>query len=299
MGAGLVEIVSSAAMVRIAPAAGGAITRYTRAGPSGPRDLLRPAPSRAVEGRVPTDMSCFPLVPFSNRIRNGRFHFQGRDVRLPPNFPPEPHAIHGHGWQASWDVVEVADDRAVISYRHPPDEWPYPYTARQDFLLVGDSLRVTLSVSNDGAHPMPAGFGLHPYFVRTPQTRITAAVDAVWLSDDDAMPTRLVPLPDDRRLDRGIDPDEVPLDHNFVGWDGTSVVEWLDRGGRLTMTARGPFGVLVVYTPSGEEFACVEPVTNVIDAFNQARHRSDTGMLVLGPGEEAQGTVTFTPEDVA
>ena len=146
---------------------------------------------------------------------------------------------------------------------------------------------------------MPVGFGFHPFFVRTPRTRITAAVDAVWLNDDNSMPTELVALAEDRRLDRGIDPNDVSLDNNFTGWDGVATIEWADRGVRVTMTAEGPFEFLVVFTPPGEDFACVEPATNVIDAFNQAHTRTDTGTIVLEPGKEVTGVVTFSPEDIA
>ncbi|HEX2049445.1 MAG TPA: aldose 1-epimerase [Actinomycetota bacterium] len=296
---GLVELRSNDAVVEVAPGAGGVITRYARLRGLESLDLFRPALPHAVERRVPTDTSCFPLVPFSNRIRDGRFTFDGREIRLPPNFPPEPHAIHGHGWQTSWAVSERADDRLTIGFRHDPDAWPFPYSARQSLSLSGDELTVALAVTNEGDEAMPVGFGLHPYFVRTPRTRISAAVDGVWLSDAGSMPTELVELPADRRLDRGIDPDDVSLDNNFTGWDGVAEIEWADRGLRITMTAEGPFEFLVVYTPPGERFACVEPATNVIDAFNQARTRTDTGTIVLEPGTEVAGAVTFSPEDLA
>lgn len=299
MDVGVVELRKDDAVVHVAPGAGGAITRYALLRGTESLDLFRPALPHAAENRVPTDMSCFPLVPFSNRIRDGRFTFNGRDIRLVPNFPPEPHTIHGHGWKTAWVVTEQADDRLTISYRHDRDAWPFTYSARQSFVLSGNALQVTLSVSNEGDEPMPVGFGLHPFFVRTPQMRISAAVDAVWLSDDDSMPTELVALPDDRRLDLGINPNDVSLDNNFAGWDGVAEIDWADRGVRLTMTAEGPFGFLVVYTPAGEGFACLEPATNMIDAFNQAQTRTDTGMIELEAGGAASGLVTFSPEDLA
>jgi aldose 1-epimerase len=298
MNEGPVELRSDGAVVTVAPKAGGAITRYARLREGETLDLLRPALANAVANRVPTDMSCFPLVPFSNRIRDGRFTFNGRDIQLVPNFPPEPHAIHGHGWTTGWAVVEHTDEHLTIGYRHDPDAWPFPYSARQSFALSGDELRVTVAVSNEGDEPMPVGFGLHPFFVRTPQTKITAAVEGLWLSDDNSMPAELVTLPQDRRLDRGINPDEVTLDNNFAGWNGVAEIEWADRGVRVTMTAQGPFDFLVVYTPAGEGFACVEPATNMSDAFNRAHTQRDTGMIELEPGKEVTGTVTFSPDDI-
>ena len=284
-------------VAQVAPSAGGSITRYGWESGDGSLEWLRPASADDLANAVPTGMACFPLVPFSNRIRNGRFAFGGREIHLLPNFPPEPHTIHGHGWQTDWEVEDQAPNRLTIGYSHPADQWPWPYSAHLTFVLTEIFLEVEIGVTNEGTEPMPAGLGLHPYFVRTPATKLTAEVNGVWLSDEHSMPTELVPLPADRRLDRGINPSDVSLDHNFAGWAGTALVEWPDRNARLSIRGDEIFKFLVVYTPPGEEFACVEPVSNVLDAFNLAQGgRSDTGMIVVDPGETVGGIVTFAPE---
>jgi aldose 1-epimerase len=285
-------------VVHVAPAVGGAITRYGWEQGEETLEWLRPATSSDIARRVPTGMSCFPLVPFSNRIHEGHFRFQGRSIHLPPNVPSEPHTIHGQGWQSPWTVVNASAEVLTLEYRHRADAWPFPYRARQTFTLSPDVLRVTIEVLNIGDVPMPVGFGLHPYFVRTPKTQATATVSGVWLTGEDAMPTRLsVPPPPDRSLDSGINPDHVALDDNFTGWGRQACIVWPDRHARLTLTGDGPFGFLVVYTPPGEDYVCIEPVSNVINAFNLAAEgRTDTGMIVLSPGERVGGTVVFAPE---
>jgi len=53
---------------------------------------------------------------------------------------------------------------------------------------------------------------------------------------------------------------------------------------------------LVVYSPPGEPYFCAEPVTNCTDAFNLAvQGRTDTGMIVLAPGEVVTVIIRFTP----
>ena len=53
------------------------------------------------------------LFPFPNRIRDGRFSFQGRKFQLPATNGPN--AIHGFAMEAAWDVVEhkAAADRGL------------------------------------------------------------------------------------------------------------------------------------------------------------------------------------------
>lgn len=286
------QIRSGHAVVEIAPESCGALTRFAWELPGRTIDWLRPALPDAIATAFPQGMSCFPLVPFSNRIRNGRFTFRGREIQLPPNFPPEPHAIHGDGWHAAWRVVSHEAGEATIEYAHRAGAWPFPYTASQRIRLTPDDLELEMSVRNDSSEPMPAGFGFHPYFKRTPGARLRTAARAMWENDAEAMPSRQVAPP---HLD-GLDPDAIALDNNFVGWSGTARIEWPEWNARLVLTTDGPFTCLVIYTPPGRDFFCAEPVTNCIDAFNlAAAGRTDTGMLVIEPGATIRGAIRLTP----
>src|SRR5262245_41292924 len=61
-----------------------------------PADTPNPSPTR---GGHPI------LFPFPNRIRNGRFTFEGREFRLPLNDSTKAHAIHGFTPRNPWRVV--------------------------------------------------------------------------------------------------------------------------------------------------------------------------------------------------
>ena len=280
----------------VAPHAGGSLTHFDWHDGGHTTPWLR---SSAAADRVdgPADrLACFPLVPFSNRIRDGRFAFRGRTVTLPLNQLPQPHAEHGHGWQAPWAVVAADGGSATLEYDHAADAWPFPYRARQDIVLTEDALRITLSVENRGSEPMPVGLGLHPCFPATPGCTLTAAVDAMWATDAEVMPTRLVSA--DRRLgqDGGLPLARTPLDNAFTGWRRSATIAWPERRARLALDADAPLDFLVVYSPRGEDYCCVEPVSHCTDAFNLAGEgRSDTGMLTLEPGAIVATTVRFRP----
>ena len=81
-------------------ARGGSIMAFRERG----FDLMRPWDGCSDDPRA---YASFPLVPFSGRVDHGRFRFDGRSYTLAPNFPPEPHAIHGDGWTSPWTVVTV------------------------------------------------------------------------------------------------------------------------------------------------------------------------------------------------
>jgi aldose 1-epimerase len=296
VGREVVALLSDDFVAEVAPSAGGSITRYAWNGGSSPLELLRPASAEDLRAGTATGMACFPLVPFSNRVRDATFTFRDREVHLKPNFPPEPHAIHGHGWQSPWEIVERSEADLIIAFTYEASEWPWPYRVEQHYSLSASALEVTISVMNEGSEPMPAGLGFHPYFVRTPGSRLRTAVERVWLSDNEAMPTELVPVPDEWDLD-GLDPNAVSLDHNFSGWSGRASIEWPDRNAQLTLTGDDPFRFLVVFTPPGEDFFCVEPVSNTLDAFNLIHQgRTDVGTSVIEPGDDLSGGVTFAPD---
>ena len=293
----LVELRAGPAILVVSPAAGGSITRYASQHEDRTVEWLRPALPEAVRDRSAGGTSSFPLVPFSNRIRNAAFRFQGRVIQLPQNFPPEGHAIHGHGWRAPWRVVARSDADLTIEYRHPADAWPWSYRAEQTFTLTPTGLAVRFAVTNEASDTMPVGFGLHPYFVRTPRVRVRAAVGRMWRTDANAMPAELIAPPPELTLaGAGLNPDATVLDNNFVAFGGRARVEWPEWNARLDVTADPIYACLVIYTPAGRDFFCVEPATNCIDGFNLAEDgRSDTGIIVLAPGDTALGSVTFTP----
>ena len=280
------------ARVDLAPRYGGAVLNWYAQ--SGGRRVDWFRPTTAIPA-TPGDTACFPLVPFSNRVRNGRFTFRGRTVELPKVERYGAHFRHGFGCLAAWDVIRHDADRAAIEHRETGTSWPFPYVARQDFALTPDALTHRFSVENTGTEAMPCGFGIHPYFPRTPRSRVVAKVKGLWIADHEVMPVSLeAPPPRDQDPAFAIAPHTTAVDNVYMGWDRKAEIDWPDRGASLTMTAVDPLDVLIVFTPPEKDFFCVEPVSNITDAFNfAAQGRTDTGMIVLEPGQSVSATVTM------
>ena len=285
------------ALLEILPEVGGCITRYCLETKKQTLELLRPATQAGLAAKDPLEMASFPLIPFSNRIRNGSFLFQGQEINLPLNFPPEAHTIHGHGWKVPWDVTEVSANMAVIEFRHVPDEWPFSYLARQIFTLTDSALTVNLQIINTGKLAMPAGLGMHPYFVRTPQVTITTKTEKMWINDSETMPLRLESVPETQWLNQGLFVNQDVLDNLFTGWNRTALISWPEWKAGVRICASTPLDFLILFTPPGADYFCVEPVSNVTDAFNLlARGDSGHGTKILLPGESVKGKVCFVPE---
>ena len=117
--------------------------------------------SAASPGDVRASAS-YPLVPYSNRIGHARLLWQGQAHRLVPNFPPEPHAIHGVGWRRSWELEACDGASARLRLRHAPDaDWPFAFDARQEIRLSEQGIELSMQMTNRaaGAVPGAAAFG--------------------------------------------------------------------------------------------------------------------------------------------
>ncbi|MEE4361849.1 MAG: aldose 1-epimerase, partial [Pseudomonadales bacterium] len=234
----MIELTRHRQRLRLAPEQGGVVVSWCHEG----RELLRPAPARLDD---PRDAAGFPLVPFSGRIALGRFRLQGMDVALPPNMPPEPHAIHGQGWQNAWHLGHRGDDQATLVFDHRAGAWPWAYRATQHFVLTGTGLELRLSLHNRGATAMPAGLGWHPYFPRA-GARLRADVLGIWKSGDDMVPAppRAPTSQEDLRQERRVD--DLELDDCFdAGSEGVHL-RWPDHGLTLAMTASETLRKLIV-----------------------------------------------------
>ena len=253
--------------------AGGSLARFAvdRA------DILRPG--RGVQG------GCYPLVPYSNRIANGRFTFEGRDIVVPANWRGLRHPMHGDGWARPWTVVRSGPAYAEILYEHDgASGWPFRYEARQTFLLREHEFVATIAIENREPRAVPAGLGLHPFFVRDPDSELFFHADEVWLADAEVLPTRCVTVPEVWDFEQGRRPDDVALDNCFAGWNGRATLGWPSRGLRLAVEASSPFRHVVVYTPPGQPFFCVEPVSHANGAIGRTR---------LEAGATLAGVVSF------
>jgi aldose 1-epimerase len=227
----------------------------------------------------------FPLVPYVNRIRGGRFGFRGKTIRLEPNMAGDPSPLHGQGWLNPWRATSASAGEAILEYEHPAGEWPWSYLARQSFKLDETGLEIRLSCRNLSAEPMPCGLGQHPYFHCTAETRLRTNVDHVWTIDEQVLPVDRVPATDRYDLaDRPVC--GLGLDHGFGGWGGEAVVS--DPAWPFDLTMSSPdAGFFQLYSPPSGSIFVIEPVTHANAALNAPEEQwQELGIRVLEPDAE-------------
>jgi aldose 1-epimerase len=239
------------------------------------------------------------LAPWPNRLRDGRYTFDGRTQQLALSEPANHNAIHGLVRWLPWTLVEQAEDRVVVEVTiHPQTGYPYGLHLRNDYRVDGGGLSLATTGTNIGDQPLPYGVGFHPYL-----TLGAAQVDGelltvpgdTWIPvDQRGLPTGSAPVgatPYDYREPRLIG--GAVLDTAFTdldrGDDGRASVTLAAADGTraVSLWADATFPYLQVFTgdtlPEADRRRglAVEPMTCPPDAFN-----SGDGLVVLAPEQE-------------
>lgn len=292
----LISLSSGDFSAAVSPVAGGSLLYWRR----GDEDLTRPALSGAVERKAADETSMFPLVPYSNRIRGGYFIYWGIKRNVPKNHPVVADPLHGEGWQKQWDVVRSSPDSVVLAFEHDGKSgFPFAYEAEQSFTLKDNQLIVSLSLTNKGGIPMPCGLGWHPFFPKDDDTVVTFKTKNVWAHESAPPRERPMKTPPEWQFEKGLKISELELDTCFGGFAGKAELVWPSRNRKISMTAYSDFGHVVVWSPTGENFFCVEPVTNATDAFNLAsRGVAGTGIKTLDPDETLTEKMTLAVSEI-
>ncbi len=224
------------------------------------------APDLPLDERDPTGWGCFPMVPWPNRIANARFRFDGVEYSVPMNAPP--HALHGLGIAATWQV-ESRTETSCVLWLAFADAWPFGGRAVHRIAVRDDGVDLTIEMHAD-EHSYPAGAGWHPWFRRDvgqdSNVAITVNADEFYHLEAVIPTGRLLPVDPAHDLRGGLPVDDRRLDDCYYRPRGDLRVHWVEPGLSLAMRNSPNVTHAVVYTP--EQAVCVEPQTCAIDAFN-------------------------------
>ncbi|HEY4973940.1 MAG TPA: hypothetical protein VII41_10045, partial [Steroidobacteraceae bacterium] len=267
--------------VGIAPAWGGALTRFDVQRGDQLIPILRTARDEPGAGPAALGASSFPLLPYCGRLRAGQFEFEGRDYRFPLNAAPESHSSHGDGWTRSWRLSQL--DRRSASMTLASDAaLPMSYAATQRILVQADRVRVTLSVRNTGRDRLPFGVGLHPYFAQRSLARLSADLASRWRWDQEYMPIASEPNPDRQRFQQGLAVDSLPVAAEYAQWNGRALIAWPTLGVEVGIATDPPLKHAVLWAPPQQDFFCFEPTSHASDALHaQAGHAAAEDFRIL------------------
>lgn len=288
----LIECTSGDTHIAVAPELGGALAWLRWRG----QNILRPLDPHGIQRA--NMCGSYPLIPWSNRIADGRFAFDGQPFQVTRNVPDNPHALHGIGWQQVWEVICASETQIDLALTCPASvRWPWPWRASQRFALTENDLTVSLTYHNLADHAVPAGLGFHPFFADAASSEVAFHAAHVWLNDNNSLPDEEVAVPPAWDYTRFKTPLAGSVDNCFTDWNGEAIVCWPQRGIRATLHSSTPN--LVFFVPGdGRNLVAIEPVSHINDAINRFPAGSNVqAMDRIAPGGELSLSMTIRMSD--
>lgn len=256
-------------------------------------DFMRPWTGECTPRRT----CCYPLIPFSNRIANGKFNFENQSYQLQKNFGDHPHTIHGVAWERKWQVIEHNEQQITLHYEHTSElsdqqAWPFKFTVTQQFIIIDNSLLVKMTVTNKENFTTPVGFGWHPFFPRHDEVLLQFEATNVVLNNTEMLPEKMISIPQKWDFSEQKRLKNPKLDNCFVNWKNKALIKWPKQHLMLELTADNIFQHLVVMTPLYplNTFFAVEPVSHINNAINSQNPEKE-GIQLLASGQSLSGWI--------
>ena len=281
----------------------------------GPANFFHPLMRRASDGEThPSNLACFVMAPWANRIGGAVLSFAGENYKLKSN-SSDGSAIHGDVRARPFRVLDRSPVSARFGFNSRTVEdanYPFPFEVIVRYEIAGPEVRVGVVVGNVGEKAMPAGCGIHPYFMRRlwadrDLVRVTAPVAGRYeLANRLATgPAKSEPLT--AALRQGCELPAEATDAVFGGCDGAMTIAYPASGVAVRMDGGRNQRQVVLFVPHvndapGSEptplpYFALEPQTNVNDGFNLvergAMTAAEAGMVVLQPGERLVTETVF------
>ncbi|HTW21529.1 MAG TPA: aldose 1-epimerase family protein [Mycobacteriales bacterium] len=203
---------------------------------------------------------CQTLVPWPNRVQDGKWTWHGDDRQLALTEPEQHNAIHGLVRWSVWRVDRHDEASAtVVCTSYPQPGYAWPIEVRNTWTLGPDGLEAETTIVNLGDSPAPVACGFHPYL-----TVGTATVDDAILTipGKTRILTGAQQIPTGRESVEGTDYDfrsprrigDLEIDHTYTDLqrdaDGRARLRLAAPDGSRQVTAwiDEAFGYLEIYT---------------------------------------------------
>jgi aldose 1-epimerase len=243
-----------------------------------------------------------PLIPWPNRLADGRYSFDGEERQVALTEPEKHNAIHGFLRWTNWRAAVHEPSRVVMETRlHPLQGWPHLLDVSIEYSLGDEGLSTEIRAVNIGSDACPFGAGQHPYLspgqgtvddcslqleaatriLTDPERQLPTGREAVSGTDYDYSSPRRI---GDQELDFAFT--DLTRDEHGLAWarlmrpDGRRIELWVDRS----------FPVIEIYTadtlaPARRRtgLGC-EPMTCPPNAL-----ASGEGVIRLEPGDTFVG----------
>lgn len=234
------------------------------------------------------------LLPFPNRMKDGKYDFEGKSYQFPINDTHTNNNLHGFLETIPMKIIDNqnSDNQQVITLKgnfEGLDYFPFPFEFQLKYTLSDSELIIDTTIKNTGKTNMPMAYGWHPYFKLD-----TEKVDDLWLQfpncESVTIDNRMIPTGETlpyspflelTKIDRTTFDNCFFINKNkktnraeiIIQSKTTTLSVWQETGDNAC-------NYFQIYTPENRQTIAIEPMTANVDAFN-----NHDGLWILEAGE--------------
>lgn len=254
------------------------------------------------------------LYPTPNRVRNGMFRYRGKIYnQLKRGESVFEHGlVHNEAWRYSEPVIssEGVCFNTWIDFNKESilfEAFPFTHRLLLEFSLSMDGIKVSYTIQNMGEREVPFGFGLHPFFMKLSgedETYVTIPAYYVMDYTSDLLPTgRLIEVKNTiYDIRKGIQIGALDLDHVFTGiTEGEfAEIEYRGSGIKVTLSATKDFSHIVLYSPNGKNYFCIENQTCSTDTHNlyERGFSAESGLKFVPVRQIHSGYIKYSIQNI-
>lgn len=225
------------------------------------------------------------LIPFPNRLLEGKYEWNGKAYEFDINHPESRSALHGFCPDAAFSVdsygISEVQASVKLTYLHRSEKHQesYPFLIRFEVILEVDIQQQLVSwclrATNLGSDAAPVGLGWHPYFLLPgghEQWEIQLPPNKQVVLEN-AIPTgELIEGLSQRQAKGSLPTQPTPInthwDDCFLLTDPEKLeVKLLGPVYSLSLKQTGTTRYMQLYVPEGNGSLAVEPMTCGVNAF--------------------------------
>ena len=253
-----------------------------------------------------------PLLFPPNRIKGGRFTYDGREYALPVNEEATGCFLHGTLHETPFAVAEVTENTVTCRYEATEEcpylTYPHAFTLTVRYDLTDAGLTQTVSITNNSALTMPVGLAFHTTFQmpfvqggKLENIRMTLPIGEEYDRDmtDFSMTWETVDDPDfHKALENGeITPAAQFISRHFSRPKGAALrLTDTESGYSVVYDADDSFQYWMVYNGGNPDFLCVEPQTWINSAPHAPAKMGDVNIIGIPAGETKAFVTTMKVE---
>lgn len=245
-----------------------------------------------------------PILFPPNRIRGGKFTFEGREYAFPINEPSTGCHIHGALYETPFGVENQTPTQVRFVYQAKTGEYlsfPHSFRIKREYRLDIDGLHERIETCNLSEKNMPFMLAFHTT-LRLPdieKTTLFLPVGREQVRDERFLPT--LEYVGDRARERELNAGSFEIGKQAVSalYESKGMRAELlfdEKKQKIVYEGDERYAYRMLWRREGADFVVIEPQTCAIDCFHLERSAEEKGLIIIGAGETVTLRTRFSVE---